>query len=242
MVDLIDEVNEDLRRERFTRLWQKVGVYVVAASVVIVVATVGSVVWKNYRESRQTEAAQAFLEAEKASRAQNNKEAAQKFAEVAKLNAQGFTPLAQMREAYALTKAGVMDQALAAYNNVVADNGADAGLRALARIHAAALMSDTGKPAAEIKAVLDPLVQDKENPFSAFAREQLAYAALQEGNAAEAHRLLAELTADSNAPASLRRRTQAQLPLVAEKAGIAGNAAQDNEQGNGQGGEQAAAQ
>ena len=82
MVDLIDEVTEDLRRERFTRLWQKLGVYVVAASAIIIVATVGSVVWKNYRESRQTEAAEAFLSAEKTSRAQNNKEAAQKFAEV----------------------------------------------------------------------------------------------------------------------------------------------------------------
>lgn len=234
MVDLIDEVTEDLRRERFTRLWQKLGVYVVAASAIIVVATVGSVVWKNYRESRQTEAAEAFLEAEKASRAQNNKEAAQKFAEVSKLGAQGFTALAHMREAYALTKADEMEPALTAYNSVIADNGADAGLRALARIHAAALMADTGKSAAEIQAVLNPLAQDKGNPYSAFAREQLAYAALQDGNATEAHRLLAELTADSKAPASLRRRTQAQLPLVAEKAGIAGNAAQGDDQATAQ--------
>lgn len=230
MVDLIDEVNEDLRRERFTRLWQKLGVYVVAASVVIVVATVGSVVWKSYRESRQDEAAEAFLEAEKASRAQNNKEAAQKFGEVSKLGAQGFTALAHMREAYALTKAEETEKALAAYDSVAVDSGADAGLQALARIHAAALMSDTGKSSAEIESVLSPLMQDKENPFSAFAREQMAYAALQDGNAVEAHRLLAELTVDGNAPASLRRRTQAQLPLVAEKAGIAGNAAQGDGQ------------
>lgn len=228
MVDLIDEVTEDLRRERFTRLWQKLGVYVVAASVVIVVATVGSVVWKSYSESRQTRAAEAFLEAEKASRAQNNEEAAQKFAEVAKLDAQGFTALAYMREAYALTKANEADRAITAYNSVISDSAADGGLRALARIHAAALMSDVGKPEAEVKAVLDPLAQDRESPFSAFAREQLAYAALQDGDAAEAHRLLAELTADGKAPASLRRRTQAQLPLVAEKAGIAGNAAESD--------------
>ncbi|MCH2548231.1 MAG: tetratricopeptide repeat protein [Alphaproteobacteria bacterium] len=218
MVDFIDEVNDDLRQERFNRFWQKVGAYVVAASVIIILATVASVLWQNHRETRQSEAAEAFLTASKTSRAQRYEEAAEQYAVVAEKNAQGFTALAKMREAYALTQAGEDEKALKVYENLMEDGGADKGIRALSRIYAAMLMDKTDKPDNEIVAMLKPLAKDNKNPFSAFAREQMAYAFLDGGDAARAHEILSELSADMDAPPSLRRRTQAQLATVTEAA------------------------
>jgi hypothetical protein len=216
MVDFIDEVNEDLRQERFTRFWQKVGVYVVAASVLIVVATVASVLWQNYRDKRQSQAAEVFLSADKAAKAQKYDEAAKTYAEVATLDAQGFSELAKMREAYVLTKANKKDSALTVYKDVAETRGGDKAVRSLARSYAAMLMMETNAPAEEITDTLQPLAKDTANPFSAFAREHMAYIALEKGDSAEAHRMLTELSNDAEAPASLRRRTQAQLATVAE--------------------------
>lgn len=79
MVDIIDEVNEDLRREQLTRFWQRVGGYVVAASVVIIVATVSTVLWQNYAARRQAEATEAFLAADKTLKAGDYDSAARQF-------------------------------------------------------------------------------------------------------------------------------------------------------------------
>lgn len=218
MVDFVDEVNADLRQERFNRFWQKIGAYVVAASVVIILATVGTVLWQNHSAQRQTAAAEAFLAADKQLKEQRYDEAASAFAEIAKQNAQGFTELSKMREAYALTKAGKTEEALSVYRAITEQSGADKGVRSLARIYAAMLMMETNKPAEEITALLQPLAEKKESPFSAFAREHLAYVALKNGDAVKAHSMLTELSTDMQAPASLRRRTEAQLAIVAEAA------------------------
>lgn len=216
MVDFIDEVNADLRQERFNRFWQKIGAYVVAASVVIVVATVGTVLWQNHRTNRQSAAAEAFLAADKELKAQRYNEAASAFAKVSEQNAQGFTELAKMREAYAWTKAGKDNEALAAYRKIAEQGGVDKGVQSLARIYAAILMMEMDRPAEEITSILQPLAEKKDNPFSAFAREHMAYVALKNGDAATAHSILTELSTDMQAPASLRRRTQAQLATVGE--------------------------
>lgn len=227
MVDFIDEVNDDLRQQQFTRFWQRVGAYVVAVSVVIVLATVGTVLWQNYRESRQNAAAEAFLAADKDARSQRYEEAAREYAAVAKKDAQGFTELAKMREAYVLSKAGENGKAIAAYNTVINDAGADKGARALSRIYAAMLMTRENQPAEEIQKMLSPLAKNNDNPFSAFAREQIAYVVLQDGDAKKAHGILVELSTDLTAPPSLRRRAQAQVASVSEQVdGAAAPAAQ----------------
>lgn len=215
MVDFVDEVNEDLRRERFNRFWQRIGAYVVAASVVIVLATVSTVLWQNHRDQRQMAAAEAFLDADKQAKAQQYSEAARAFADLAKQDVQGLGELAKMREAYALAKADKNEEALAAYRAIAGQSAADKGVQSLAQIYAAMLMMEMSKPAEEITAMLKPLAEEKENPFAAFAREQMAYAALKAGDATAAHDLLTELSTDMQAPASLRRRAEAQLAIIA---------------------------
>ncbi len=49
---LIREVNEAVRQERWQTLWKNTGRYVIAASGIIVVATIGYVIWQNSTEAR----------------------------------------------------------------------------------------------------------------------------------------------------------------------------------------------
>lgn len=224
MVDLIDEVNEDLRRERFNSFWQKVGGYVIGVSLAIVLATVGSVLWQNYTQDRQVQAAEAFLAADKTLRGQDFAAATAEYAAVAERGAGGFTDLARLKQAYALTKAAKLGEAIAVYSEIAQDRKADKAARSLARIYGAQLMMLEGRERSEADALLKPLAGDAANPFSTFAREQQAHVALHYGDAAGARKTLVALAADMEAPASLRRRAQAQLATFAEMPVIAGEA------------------
>lgn len=215
MVDIIDEVNEDLRRERLTRFWQRVGGYVIAVSVVIVVATVSTVLWQNYTASRQTEASEAFLAADKTLKAGDYDSAARQFGALAMKSAKGIPPMAAMKQAYALTKAGKEEKAQEIYLALAENRSVDKGMRSMARMYAAQIMAVRDRPLQDIATVLQPLTGDGNNPFRAIAREQLAYASLQHGDDATARRLLAELSSDMDAPVSLRRRAQAQAANMA---------------------------
>lgn len=216
MVDFIDEVNEDLRRERFNSFWQKVGGYVIGVSVAIVLATVASVLWQNYTKDRQVSAAEAFLSADKSLRGQDFAGAAAEYAAIAERGAEGFTDLARMKQAYALTKAEKGADAIAVYSAIVEDRKADKAVRAMARIYGAQLMVTEGRERSEVDAMLEPLATDAANPFSSFAREQQAHASLHYGDTVAAKTVLVALAADMEAPASLRRRAQAQLATFVE--------------------------
>lgn len=216
MVDIIDEVNDDLRREQLTRFWQRVGGYVVAASVVIIVATVSTVLWQNYTARRQAEATEAFLAADKTLKAGDYDSAARQFSALSEKSAKGLPTLAAMKQAYAHTQAGKDEKALETYMSLADNGAADKGMRDMARIYAAQIMTgQEGSSLQDITAVLQPVTGDEGNPFRAIAREQLAHASLRYGDEATARRLLAELSSDMAAPVSLRRRAQAQAGNMA---------------------------
>lgn len=216
MVDIIDEVNEDLRRERFNRFWQRVGGYVIAASLVIILGTVGTVVWQKYSEKRQADASEAFLAADATLKGRDYASAARQFAAVAEKNAKGIPTLASMKQGYAEMKAGDSEKALATFTQITENRKADNGLRSLARIYAAQLLVQQQASYEDIAAMLAPVAEDKDAPFSAVAREQLALAALQNDDRKTARTLMAELASDMSAPMSLRRRAQAQAANLDE--------------------------
>ncbi len=54
MSDIFQEVEEDVRRERYEQLWKKYGNYMVAAAIVVVMAVGGYQLWKTY-DLRQRE-------------------------------------------------------------------------------------------------------------------------------------------------------------------------------------------
>lgn len=218
MVDIIDEVNEDLRRERFNRFWQRVGGYVIAASLVIILGTVGTVLWQKYTAKRQADASEAFLAADATLKKRDYDSAARQFSALAEKKAQGVPTLAMMKQAYAEMKAGENDKALATFTQVAENGAADKGMRSLARIYAAQLMMDQQAAYEDITGMLKPLTEKKDAPLSAVAREQLALAALQYDDEQKARALMAELASDMTAPMSLRRRAQAQVANMGEAA------------------------
>jgi hypothetical protein len=48
--DIFQEIDEELRRENFAKLWQRYGVYLVGLAVLVVVAVAAVVGWRAYQQ------------------------------------------------------------------------------------------------------------------------------------------------------------------------------------------------
>ena len=63
MSDIFREVDEDLRREQYKRLWDRFGGYVIGLAVLIVVAVGGYKAWEWWENSRAAASGDRFLAA-----------------------------------------------------------------------------------------------------------------------------------------------------------------------------------
>lgn len=203
MVDIFNEVEEDLRRDRYLKLWQRYGMWLIAAAVLLVVATGAISVYTNWHANRLAAAGDAFAKAADLEAQGKHKEAADAFAELAADAPGGYPLLARLREASSQLAAGDSKGALATLDAASAGSG-DAALRDLAALKAASLVLDTASPD-EIAKRLDPLAAEG-RPWRHSARELQAAAALKQGRTEDARKILKTLSDDATAPQGLRAR------------------------------------
>ena len=109
MTDIFREVEEDLRHDRYAKLWAKYGKYVIAAAIAFVVATAGTVAWRDHQ--RKERAAESERYAAGMMMIAENKlpEAADAFAALAKDAGGDYGALARLEEAGLRAQAGDAD-------------------------------------------------------------------------------------------------------------------------------------
>jgi hypothetical protein len=201
--DIFREIDEELRRENFFKLWQRYGKYVIAAAVVVVAGTAGFVGWRQY-ETRQREAEgvryEAALDLEHAGK---DKEAANAFAAIVQDGGTGRAILARFEEAALDTKAKDAAGAAAIYDAIAKDGSVQQEYRDLATLLSARIEVDNDPKAAAQK--LAPLTSAA-NPWHASALELTAVAALNEGDKTTARTTFQHLADDLKAPDGLRAR------------------------------------
>jgi hypothetical protein len=210
VTDIFREVEEDVRRERFAKLWKEYGDYAIALVAVIVIAVMGYQLWQRYESGQRLKASAAFNAAEQMAETGNSAVAAQSFAQLAKDSPGGYAAVAHLAEADALLASGNRSEALALYESIAAKD--DALLGAVARIRAGWASVETA-PQSDLQTLLAPLT-DPTSPWRYVAREILAYSDYHAGRTQQAQREFQALGAQSDAPAGLRSRAQAMASLI----------------------------
>ena len=211
MVDIFDEVEEDLRAERAEKLFKKYAWLIVAAAVAIVAAVACWQLWTRYQNQQDAAAASRYVALQNAIEQPN----AAKTDHIASLEQfaatapQGYKTLARLREAGLKADAGDLPGAIALWNAIAADSGADRLLRDFASLMATSRELDHGDPV-QVRSRLKPLAEPG-NAWSALAREQLAMLDLRQGKVDDARKTLQVLTFDADAPSGLRARASALL-------------------------------
>jgi hypothetical protein len=208
----IREIDEELRRERVMKLWERYGGYAVAAALVIVAATAGWRGWDWYQTREGAKAGSRFEVALGLAESGKRAEAEQEFAALANDATWGYRLLSRLRLA---ADTGARDAAAgaAAYDAIAADGSVDAAIRDVARLRAAFLLVDTAQ-VAEIAARVEPLMAAT-SPFRFSARGTLALARYRAGEREAARALFAELAVDLEAPTALRNRAEVMQTLAA---------------------------
>lgn len=203
MSDIFHEVDQDIRQEKYRRLWDRFGIWIICVAVLIVVGTGGYRSWVYWQETESQKAGDTFFEAVRLSETGETAEAERLFSELAD-SIGGYPVLVRMRAAQDLSRSDRTGEAIAQFEAIAQDSSVDSALRSIAALRAGYLAVDTENYAA-IADKVEGLTGD-DNPFRAGAREILALSAWKEGNIETARRWIAALSADQATPADVNRR------------------------------------
>ncbi|SFS07309.1 tetratricopeptide repeat protein [Yoonia litorea] len=203
----INEVNEEVRREKLYGYLRRYGWIAIAA----VLLLVGGAAFVEYRAAQERAAAQATGDALLAALEVNDPAA--RADAMAGISSDGSSAaVTLLLQAATLEEAGNYDAAADALNRLAVNGEAPEMYRDLAAFKAAMLPTDDLDAR---KAALDTLAAPG-RPFSLLAREQRAYLALAEGNQDEAMELLRQIVEDAGATRGLRERVQSLMVALGE--------------------------
>lgn len=209
---LIKEVDEDLRREQYAKLWRAYGKYAIAGAVAIVLGVAGYQVWQGWQNRQFQKGAAAFTAAEDLIDAGKPREAEAKLAEIASHDgSSGFAVAAAFRHAQLQSEAGDVTGAVASYD-ALSHSGAPALFRDLAVLKGAMLTLDSADPETLAKK-LQPLAESG-NSWHFAAIEMLALVANRQGDHAKAISYYQKLVDDAGAPQDIRARATEMLAAL----------------------------
>ena len=209
---LLREIDEDLKREQWQKLWKAYGRYIVVGVVVVVVIVLGFVGWRDYREQQLADDGLAYWNADRQAAFGDYRAAADGFDALIGSGNAGYPELAGLREAAALAQAGDRESALELYDRIAAEAGAGSPMGQLAELYGAMLLIDTGDPGA-VAARLAPLAADGA-PWRYSAREMQGLLALRSGDLDQAMTIFDALIADPDTPTTLRTRANELLAVA----------------------------
>ena len=207
MTDIFREVEEDVRRERFEKLWKTYGNYAIAALVLVFAGIGGWQLWDRHEQEERAKFAASFIAAQ---RITNPQAAASAFVDIAHTAPRGYATVARLAEAGAMFASGQQGSAIDLYKQIAKDDSGPIGM--VARLRAAWALSDTASRA-DLADLLKPLDQPG-NAWRENAEEVLAYADYRAMDMKSALAKYAALAVDPQAPDALRNRAQAMAAFL----------------------------
>jgi len=212
VADIFQEVDEEVRRERLNKLWQRYGYYIIAACLLVVVA-VGA--WRGYEwweTKKAVEAGAAFEQAVTLAEAGKHQEAEAAFAKLATDGTAGYRLLARLREAAELGRTD-RKAAIKAYDEIAADRSVGQVIQDLATLRVGFLLVD-GSSYGDMRARLEPLAAP-DRAFRHSARELLALSAWKGGDMGAARQWTDMIITDPQTPSGARSRAEVLSELIA---------------------------
>lgn len=214
---LVRELQEEMRRERLAKLWERYGLYVVIVAAAIVLGVGGYKIW----EARALAAAQAagskFETAMTLLEQGKTAEGIKSLETLAADGHPGYAILSKLRLAGEALEAKKPGDAVTWYEQVAKDPAADQLVRDFAALRIASLKLGEESWTDTKNRLTDIAKADR--AWSYAARELIGLAAYKAGQFDEARQALAELVGDSKVPPSIVQRAQIVLGQLAAKEG-----------------------
>ena len=212
MGDIFQEVDEEVRRDRYSKFWKDYGGYIIAVAVAVVLGTTASVGWQEYTTQRQQEDSDRFASAAALAAEGKQLEAAEAFRMLVAEAQEGYALLSRFRSVDALKEAGDTSGAVAVLEAIAEDKGVDALYRDLATLLSIMHVLDDDDPN-ELRTRLIPLIAI-DGAWRHSARELSAALALRIGDKELAKSEFKKLADDLMAPSGVRSRAAEILQIL----------------------------
>ena len=204
MADIFREVDEDLRHERYLKLWRRWRYWLLGVGVLALGGAVAYVMLADAQESVRKAEGQQFAAAMAEIQAGRGSDAAARLAMLAADAETGYAALARLGEADARARRGDITGAIQVYDLLADDSRIDPLYRDLGALLAAQRSVDRA-PVSEVNQRLAPLLAGN-SPWRPLAAELSAIAEMRAGNVEASRALFAELVSDPAAPLGQRQR------------------------------------
>lgn len=211
MTDIFDEVEGQLRTERYRALAVRAAPWVgavLAAALVITLAIWGLGAYRTQASAKGSILYNAALETY---RQGDTVKAFSQFGEVTKSGSPAYTALALMNQGGMRLEAGNVTEAVGFFDRAAGSIDAYE-VSDMARLKSAFALMDTA-PLKEIEARLTPLTRDK-RPYRLAAKEALAFARLRAGQAQAARADFSALSLMLGVPDQMRQRSQLAVAFI----------------------------
>jgi hypothetical protein len=214
--DIFDEVEEEVRKERWEQLWKKYGNYAVALGVVVVLGVGGYRGWQAYQHHLNEQSSDAYLAAGVLAENGNLVGAESAFAKLAADAPSGYATLAKFAQAAVMLTENKREAALVLLRELADDD--DPILANVARLQTGWVEADFA-PKSEIQALLAPLLA-ADSPWRFAAGEVVAYTDLRLGARGEALAAYLKLAKEPAAPQGIRQRAAAIAEYLQANPGV----------------------
>ena len=212
---LFNEIEEELRRERYAKLWQQYGNFILAGAALIVATVGGFKYWESQKIAAAQSAGAEYQAALAAAASGKTDEARKAFDAIAKDGPKGYQTLARLQLAGVHIRNGETAEAQKLLSAVADDTSASSILRDYAKLQTVSLnVGDADFT--EVKNRLNDLTAEG-NPWRVNALEMLALAALDGGKFEDARELFRSILASTDAPAGTVSRANEMLALIASR-------------------------
>ena len=217
MTDIFHEIEEDLRRDRLRRVWDRYGFVFVALVVLVIAGAAGYSGFKWWTLQQDQASGARFEAASQLAVEGKTAESEAAYLALAKDGTSGYQMLARFRAASEIAQTDKA-KAAAAFDAIAADGSFSSLARDLARVRAGLLLVDTA-PLADIQSRLQALA-DSQSALRFSAREILALAQYKAGDLTAANKAAALLLEEPEVPPGVRNRAELIRALTAAAAQI----------------------
>lgn len=215
--EFLEEVQNDIRHEKYQKLWKQYGKTVTTAISGVFVAIALFMLWDNYQDRKRAELSDKFFSALGYIAEGKNNEATAMLDTMSVSDTKAYGYLRDIQKAQLLLKnsdAKVKEQGLALYEAMGKNTSLPGFVRDMAHLLAAKeYAAQKSKSVDEIVRMLEGVRGDK-NPLRHFAREFIAEQLYIKGDAQAALQTFAELARDNESPDGIKLRAQLMVQVV----------------------------
>ena len=204
MADLFQEIDDELRQDKASRLWRVYGKYVVAAAIVIIMSVGGYKFWQQKQLDDGEKASIAYEAALERSASGDHKGAIDQLNEEEIGTVAGYAALSQMQKANLAMKINDFEAALITFKDIAENDNYPQSVKEWASFRYAAVRVEK-QIDSNASADLDSLIAT-DSPWRFLAKEIKAIKEIETGNKSGAKAIFSELADDENAPERLRVR------------------------------------